>query len=71
MKTPGEVDPEVKALLKEAWRNLYNNNSKKAIVLSNGLEVEEASSTSVEMQLNENKKSMNEAVLDIFGVPIK
>ena len=40
------------------------------IVLNDNLDFKEASSTSTEMQLNENKTSLNNSILDIFGVPI-
>ena len=42
--------------IKTAWNNLYKNNTENVVVLNNGIDFKEASSTSVEMQLNENKK---------------
>ena len=42
-------------VLKQAWRNMYANNTENVVVLNNGLEFKEASSTSVEMQMNESK----------------
>ena len=39
------------------------------IVLNDNLDFKEASNTSTEMQLNENKNSINNSILDIFGVP--
>ncbi len=44
-------------------------NKKGFINAKNGLTFQEASNTSVEMQLNENKNSINNSILDIFGVP--
>ena len=55
--------------LKQAWRNLYSNSEENVIVLNDGLTFQEASNTSVEMQLNESKKSTAEAVQNIFGIP--
>ena len=43
-------------ILKKAWQNLYANNESNVVVLNNGLEFQEASNSSVEMQLNESKK---------------
>ena len=55
--------------LKIAWDKFYSNNEEKMIILNDGLIFQEASNTSVEMQLNENKNSINNSILDIFGVP--
>ena len=55
--------------LKTAWDKFYSNNEEKMIILNDGLTFQEASNTSVEMQLNENKNSINNSILDIFGVP--
>ena len=40
------------ALLKQAWANLYSNKSDNAIVLNEGMDFKEGSSTTVELQLN-------------------
>ncbi|KAK9680621.1 Phage portal protein [Popillia japonica] len=55
--------------LKEAWRNLYGNNKENVVVLNDGLEFQEASSTSVELQLNENKKTNADEMCKLFDVP--
>ena len=55
--------------LKSAWHNFYSNNEENVIILNDGLTFQEASNTSVEMQLSQSKKSMNDSILDIFGVP--
>lgn len=55
--------------LKNAWHNLYSNNEENVIILNDGLAFQEASNTSVEMQLNESKKAMSDSILNIFGVP--
>lgn len=54
--------------LKQAWRNLYANNTENVVVLNSGLEFQEASSTSVEMQLNENKKTLQDEINNIFHI---
>lgn len=54
--------------LKAAWRNLYMNNEENVVVLNNGLEFQEAANTSVEMQLNENKKTLNDEINSIFHI---
>ncbi len=55
--------------IKEAWRRLYSNNSENVVILNEGLDFKEASNTSVEMQLNENKKSNGDEICKISGIP--
>ena len=55
-------------VLKSAWRNLYSNNEEAVVVLNNGLEFQEASNTSVEMQLNESKKAFLDEINAIFHI---
>lgn len=55
--------------LKEQWKNLYSNNSENCVVLNKGLEFKESSSTSTEMQLNENKKTNGIEIFKILNVP--
>lgn len=57
--------PEIDTL-KDAWRRLYSENSDNVIVLNNGLEFQEASATSVEMQLDQNKKTLTDEINQIF-----
>ena len=53
-------------LLKKAWANLYSNKSDNAIVLNEGMDFKEGSSTTVELQLNERKKTLQEEIDSIF-----
>ena len=56
-------------LLKKAWRDLYsNNNNENVIVLNKGLDFQEASNSSVEMQLNESKKTLQSEIDGIFHI---
>ena len=56
-------------ILKTAWRKLYQgNNEENVIVLNNGLEFQEASNSSVEMQLNESKKTLMDEINGIFHI---
>lgn len=54
--------------LKRAWRNLYTTNSENVVVLNNGLEFQEASNSSVEMQLNQNKQTLTSEIKNIFHI---
>lgn len=60
-------EPEIKAL-KQAWRKLYANNTESVVVLNNGLEFQEASNSSVEMQLNESKQTLGNEINNIFHI---
>lgn len=55
--------------LKNAWKNLYSdNNADSIVILNNGLKFQESSETSVEMQLNENKKTLSQEINNIFHI---
>lgn len=54
--------------LKRAWNSLYKNNEENVVVLNNGLEFQEASNSSVEMQLNESKKTLQNEINSIFHI---
>lgn len=62
--TQGSIDA-----LKAAWRRLYQNNTENVVILNEGLEFQEASNTSVEMQLNENKKTNSDEICKLFNMP--
>jgi HK97 family phage portal protein len=55
-------------ILKRAWTNLYGNNDSNVVVLNNGLDFQEASSSSVEMQLNESKQTLRDEINNIFHI---
>ena len=55
-------------VLKQAWNNLYANSTENVVVLNNGLEFQEASNSSVEMQLNESKKTLQGEINNIFHI---
>ena len=69
IKAEKNITKEAMDSLKRAWRELYCNTENNVIVLNDNLDFKEASSTSTEMQLNENKTSLNNSILDIFNVP--
>jgi len=69
LKSLGRLSKDAIAELKTAWNNLYKNNTENIVVLNNGLDFKEASSTSVEMQLNENKKTNSSEINKLFKVP--
>ena len=54
--------------LKNAWINMYSGGSENVVVLNNGLEFQESSNSSVEMQLDQNKKTLTEEIQNIFHI---
>lgn len=55
-------------VLKEAWRKMYSDNSENVVVLNNGLEFQEASFSSVETQLDQNKNTLQNEINNIFHI---
>lgn len=55
-------------ILKQAWSNLYANNSENVVVLNNGVEFQEASNSAVETQLNESKKTLQDEINALFHI---
>lgn len=54
--------------LKEAWKRLYANNTESVMVLNNGIKFQESSNSSVEMQLNESKKTLHDEINGVFHI---
>jgi len=55
--------------LKAAFQKLYRDDNENVIVLNNGVKFQESSETSVEMQLNENKKLNGTEICKLFNMP--
>ena len=68
LKSQRKLGQEEINVLKEAWRRMYSDNTENIVVLNNGLEFQEASSTSVEMQMNENKRTFNDEIYGLFHI---
>lgn len=68
LKSARKMDKESMKSLTKAWEKLYSNNGNNMMVLNDGIDFKESSNTSVEMQLNENKKSNNDYVCEIFNL---
>lgn len=66
--TKGRLTQEAINVLKKAWNNLYSNNSENVVILNDGLNFQEASNSSVEMQLNESKETLRNEINSIFHV---
>ena len=69
LKSQGRLSKEAMDELKAGWKDLYANSTENVLVLNNGLEFQEASQTSVELQLNEHKQSNSNETCKLFLVP--
>ena len=54
--------------LKNAWQRMYANNTESVMVLNDGLKFQESANSSVEMQLNESKKTLQDEINDVFHI---
>lgn len=68
LKSDKVLDQQAVDTLKQAWRKLYANDDESVVVLNNGIQFQEASNTSVEMQLNESKRTLQDEINDIFHI---
>ncbi len=54
--------------VKAAWSRLYSNeNTESMVFLNNGVDFKEISSTSVEMQINQNMETASKEIMKLFG----
>lgn len=68
LKADRKLGQEEIDVLKTAWKNMYGNNTESVVVLNNGLQFQEASNSSVEMQMNESKRTMSDEIYDLFHI---
>lgn len=69
LKSGKKLSKESMDALKAAFRNLYGNGQENVVVLNDGIDFKESSNTSVEMQLNENKKTNAEEFAKVLHIP--
>lgn len=54
--------------LKEAWKNMYLTNEENCVVLNEGMEFKESSNSSVEMQLDQSKNTLDKQIDKVFHI---
>lgn len=54
--------------LKNAWKKLYSTGTENVVVLNNGVDFKEATNTSVEMQINESRKTLMDEINKLFHI---
>lgn len=70
LKSEKSLDEAGMARLREAFSRLYSNSSDNVVILNNGLDFQESSNTSVEMQMNENKVTNAAEFAKIFHISV-
>lgn len=68
LKSTNRLGQEEVDKLKKAWKEMYSDNTESVVVLNNGLEFQESSNSSVEMQLDQNKKTLADEIRSIFHI---
>lgn len=69
LKSTSRLGQEEINALKDAWQKMYSNdNTETVVVLNNGLEFQESSNSLVEMQLDQNKKTLIDEINNIFHI---
>lgn len=68
LQSEKELSKEAMDALRKAWRELYSNTSENVIVLNKGLTFQEASDNSVDLQIDQRKKSLFTEVSEVFGI---
>lgn len=69
VKSSRRLSDDAIRALKEAWARLYADGTENVIILNEGLDFNESSATSVEMQVNESANTISNQICQIFGVP--
>ncbi len=68
LESEHKLSKEALAEVKRLWNELYANNESNMMILNDGLKYVASASSSVEMQLNENKLTNSEQIAQIFGL---
>lgn len=68
LKSARKLDADSLKNLKDGFAKMYSNSSDNVVILNEGMDFQESSNTSVEMQLNENKRANADEFSKIFHV---
>lgn len=70
LQTESKVSDSILDKIRRGWKKLYDGTND-VVVLNSGVKFQEISETSVEMQLDERKKTNDMAICEALGVPYK
>lgn len=68
LKSPRKLEQKALDALQLGFAKMFGTGEENVVVLNNGLEFQEASSTAAEMQLDQNKKTLNDEIKDVFHI---
>ena len=69
LKSKSKLSEASMNALRQAWKRLYSNkNAENVIVLNDGIEFSESSSSSVELQMNEKKNTLDKEIYEVCGI---
>lgn len=68
LTTNRKLTQEAIDTLKEAWKKMYLTNEENCVVLNEGLDFKESSNTSVEMQLDQSKNTLDNQIDKVFHI---
>lgn len=66
LRSEKRLDEETMAHLRERWRRMYDGDDERVVVLNNGVEFKELSTSSVDLQINQNKVTNSEEIARMF-----
>lgn len=69
LTAPRKLGKPALEALKAAWRRFFRSSGDNVLVLNDGVQFQEASTTSTEMQLNENKQVNSADICGMFQMP--
>lgn len=69
LTAPKKLGKAALEALKKAWRRFFSSSGDNVLVLNEGVQFQEASTTSTEMQLNENKQVNSADICGMFQMP--
>ena len=70
LKAQDRITDDAIKKLKDAWERMFSENSENVIILNKGMEFQQSSETSTEMQINETVNTLTREICEIFGVNI-
>ena len=69
LSAPRKLGKKALEALRGAWRRFYGTADESVVIMNDGLTFQEASTTSTEMQLNENKQTNAADIYSMFKMP--
>ena len=68
LKSQDRITEDAIKALKDAWARMFSENNENVIILNKGMEFQQSSESSTEMQINETVNTLTREICEIFGV---